>query len=340
MKRGMIDQAEESRGRPPAQEGDLVSVIIPTYNYVRFLPEAVDSALAQTWRPLEILIVDDGSTDGTQRLVEERYRGNHLVRYLRQENQGLSAARNTGIRESRGKWLVFLDADDRLLPRMIEVCERTAECIGDEFALVASQARLIDLGGSILPERHAYPPVDVEIRTVDLLVMNRFGCTVLARRSAFEVCGGFDTQLRASEDRDMWIRISRCFRLYRIGDTLYEVRRHGDNMSGNGSRQAQSIRKVLDKARRHRVLTGWRRFYWLKIVSHFLFQVALLESRQRTFRALCRIFGSILLWPCFLDRRQMGQVRPWFRLRTIGWILREKVRLLTGKVESPRKSES
>ena len=95
----------------------LVSVVIPCYNQAHFLGEAIESVLAQTYPHREIVVVDDGSPDNT-REVASRYPG---VRYVRQENQGLAAARNTGLRHSSGSYLVFLDADDRLLPEALEV---------------------------------------------------------------------------------------------------------------------------------------------------------------------------------------------------------------------------
>ena len=94
----------------------LVSVVIPCYNQAHFLTEAIESVLAQTSRQFEIIVVDDGSTDNTAE-VAARYPG---IGYLRQDNQGLAAARNTGLRHSQGDYLVFLDADDRLLPAALE----------------------------------------------------------------------------------------------------------------------------------------------------------------------------------------------------------------------------
>src|SRR3712207_4601210 len=98
-------------------EKPLVSIVIPCYNQAHFLGEAIESVLAQTYPHFEVVVVDDGSTDNTE-AVAARYPG---VRCIRQENQGLAAARNTGIRRSNGSYLVFLDADDRLLPNALEV---------------------------------------------------------------------------------------------------------------------------------------------------------------------------------------------------------------------------
>ena len=94
-----------------------LSVIIPTHNRVGLLPRALASIHAQTSPPAEVIVVDDGSTDGTERLMQSEFPG---VWYLRQENRGVAAARNHGIREARGEWLAFLDSDDEWLPQKLE----------------------------------------------------------------------------------------------------------------------------------------------------------------------------------------------------------------------------
>ena len=106
------DDVDPSLGRVHNGMLPLVSVIITSYNQARFLSDAIESVLTQTYSQFEMVVVDDGSTDNASEVVA-RYPG---VRYMRQDNQGLSAARNTGLRESNGAYLVFLDADDRLLP--------------------------------------------------------------------------------------------------------------------------------------------------------------------------------------------------------------------------------
>src|SRR5713101_4173715 len=121
--------------RPP-----LVSVIIPSYNHAQFLGQAIESVLAQSYSNFELIVVDDGSTDNTTE-VARRY---SPVRYIYQENAGLSSARNSGLRQSRGEFLVFLDADDRLLPHALET---GISCMREhpECAFVSGHCRVIDL---------------------------------------------------------------------------------------------------------------------------------------------------------------------------------------------------
>src|SRR5687768_14974485 len=106
---------------------ELISVVIPCYNRARFLPEAVETVLDQTYPNSEIVVVDDGSTDNTAEVVK----GYPRVRYLRQHQQGPSAARNTGLRACRGQYVVFLDADDRLLPNHCEISLRAFDARPD-----------------------------------------------------------------------------------------------------------------------------------------------------------------------------------------------------------------
>jgi glycosyltransferase involved in cell wall biosynthesis len=131
---------------PRPSSGTLVSIIIPCYNYAEYLGEAVESALAQTHRPIEVLVIDDGSTDGTGRIsASYAPRG---VRYHRQENAGLSAARNAGARLCRGAYLVFLDADDVLEPSYVEEClaalegERSVGFAYTQMRLFGRESRL------------------------------------------------------------------------------------------------------------------------------------------------------------------------------------------------------
>jgi glycosyltransferase involved in cell wall biosynthesis len=102
-------------------EAGLVSVVIPCYNQARFLGEAIESVLSQSYRAFEVVVVDDGSTDNTSEVVA-RYAGADAgVRLIRQENRGLAGARNRGLAEAEGEYVVFLDSDDRLLPDALQV---------------------------------------------------------------------------------------------------------------------------------------------------------------------------------------------------------------------------
>src|SRR5436853_1616118 len=224
----------------------LVSVIIPCYNQAHYLNDAIESILAQSCADFEIVVVDDGSADNTAE-VAAGYPG---VRCIRQDNQGLAAARNTGLRESRGDYLVFLDADDRLLPGALEA---GLACLlaHSEYAFVSGHYRYIKEDGSLLNE---YPQEKIEEdHYLAFLQGNYVGmhATVMYRRTALEQVGGFNTYLRACEDYDLYLRLSRQFPISRHQAIVAEYRQHGTNMSGNVELMLKKALAVLRSQRQY-----------------------------------------------------------------------------------------
>jgi len=186
----------------------LISVVIPTYNRAFHLPETINSVLAQTLHDYEIIIVDDGSTDDTERVVASLDAKN--VNYLRhKENIGVSAARNIGIKASRGEYLAFLDSDDLWMPgkisRQIELFKNNIQHLG----VVYSAARVLDERSNTICA-HLTPTSRGEI-LCSLLKANKLGggsSSVMIRRQCFDDAGCFDESLTHCEDWDMWIRIA------------------------------------------------------------------------------------------------------------------------------------
>jgi glycosyltransferase involved in cell wall biosynthesis len=206
----------------------LISVVIPCYNYAHFLGEAIESALAQTYPHLEVIVVDDGSVDNTP-AVAARYPG---VRYVRQPNQGLSAARNTGLRCSGGSYLVFLDADDRLLPSALatgllnlEAEPRCAFAVG-HVELIAGDGRFLGTPVQDFPLQDQY---------LSLLKANYIWTpgVVMYRRSILESVGGFDKSIPASEDFDLNVRIAKFLPILCHGKVVLQHRTHSESWSGN-----------------------------------------------------------------------------------------------------------
>jgi glycosyltransferase involved in cell wall biosynthesis len=206
--------------------GQLVSVVIPCYNQAHFLGEAIESALRQSHPHVEVVVVDDGSDDNTA-MVAPRYPG---VRCVRQDNQGLAAARNTGIRCSNGSYLVFLDADDRLLPDGLAAGLASLEA-HPECAFVAGHHRLIAADGTPLPSSQ---PSCVQEEFYLGLMRAEFKPTIMTimyRRAVFEAVRGFDTSLPACEDYELHWRIARQFPIHCHHRVVAEYRRHGLNMT-------------------------------------------------------------------------------------------------------------
>lgn len=224
----------------------LVSVVIPCYGQAAYLEEAIESVLAQTYAQVEIVVVDDGSPDNAARLAA-RF---PWVRCVRQANAGLAAARNTGIRESEGELLVFLDADDRLLPRALEVGVEELRA-QPEAAFAFGRYRRVSGDGRRL-ENDDQPRPEADPYSV-FLRYNYAGipATGIFRRSALEEAGNFDETLPGVEDYDLGLRLSRQFTIRPHSDYVVEYRVHGGGMSRNPATMLKMTLEALGRQRRH-----------------------------------------------------------------------------------------
>ena len=182
----------------------LVSVITATYDMGRYVAQTVDSILAQTYREVECVVVDDGSTDDTQAVLS-RYADDPRVRVFRQENAGQTAAKNRGLREARGELIGFCDADDLWHPDKLEVQLPSFANAGT--GVVYSDFRFIDETGGLLP---THRPRTYSGRITGRLLADNFihFPTALVRREALDRAGGFDETLTMAIDYDLWLRIS------------------------------------------------------------------------------------------------------------------------------------
>ncbi|HJQ71515.1 MAG TPA: glycosyltransferase [Blastocatellia bacterium] len=225
-------------------EPRLVSVIIPCYNQGRYLGEAITSALGQGYDDLEVIVVDDGSTDHTAEVAGRYAR----VSCVRQSNRGLAAARNRGLEASRGEYAVFLDADDRLAEGAIEAGAASLDSHPD-CAFVSGHYRLIDAEGRAMP--HSATSCAESDYYDAMLRRNYIGmhATVMYRRSVLEIVKGFDTSRRACEDYDLYLRIARSFPVHCHHRVVAEYRQHGGNMSRDYALMMRSSLSVLRSQR-------------------------------------------------------------------------------------------
>lgn len=212
----------------------LVSAIIPNYNYARFLRQAIDGALAQTYKNIEVIVVDDGSSDDSETVL--RFFSDR-IKWVKQTNQGVSAARNRAVAESAGEILAFLDADDIWLPEKIEKQVRVFAA-GEKIGLVHCGAVDFDAAGNLLSE-HLDGMSGAVSR--DLLEYRRDvilggGSAAAVTREAFEKVGGFDTNLRIGEDWEFYYRVAKNFRVGFVPEILLKYRIHSNNsFAGNAS---------------------------------------------------------------------------------------------------------
>lgn len=301
---------------PPSTSNNGVTVVIPAYNYARFLPDALASALAQNYSPLEIIVVDDGSTDETPSLLAS-YTDPRL-RVIRKVNEGLSAARNTGIREAIHPFIAFLDADDRWADGFLcTVMERFRE-LPEEFAIVATGSQRMTGNGQLVekPRSIISPPTVLTAR--HLILLNRmFPSAVVVRKSAFTQCGYFDQTLRSSEDRDMWIRITTQFRATHIDETLVHIRRHGENMSRHSARMRKNTATTLRKAWTAGAVSRWNIPFWCAARGYFEYQSAWTHfSAGSRASALQFVALSFIICPFFTNPSDVGE-SLFFRLRAL-----------------------
>ena len=297
-----------SRWRETLDGAPLVSVIIPCYGQAAYLEEAIESVLAQTYAQVEVVVVDDGSPDNAARLAG-RF---PWVRCVRQANAGLAGARNTGIRESEGELLVFLDADDRLLPRALEVGVEELRA-HPEAAFAFGRYRRVGGDGRRL-EDDEQPRPDADPYSV-FLRYNYAGipATGIFRRSALEEAGNFDETLPGAEDYDLGLRLSRQFAVRPHGEYVAEYRVHGGGMSRNAAAMLAMTRRALRRQRRARPPARpapgayregrrfWRRYYGDPLVARIRAAFANREFRR----------GLSLAWSLLrADPRGLASLRP------------------------------
>ncbi len=307
----------------------LVSVICPAYNCAPFIAAALESVFAQFYRPMEVIVVDDGSTDETPELLK-KYPD---VRYFRQANRGPSAARNSAIRAAQGELIAFLDVDDLW----------TAEKLTEQVAALQSQPqagmcfadmRLFSDGGADEPTMFQKYRLDAKFfghpRVVDqplakLVTMNFIPTSsVVARRAALLQAGGFDEQFRKAEDWDLWLRMTLDRPIIYSAKLLTLKRVHEVNTSRDAEGMNVAALQVLEKFQREhqsrliklgidmsRVLRdGYRNLGYF-----YLRQIALAEARQALSRSLALGFQPRALayfLSTFLGR---GVVGSWVRAR-------------------------
>lgn len=296
-------------------------MVIPAFNYAHYLPQAIASVLAQTHATLELLIVDDGSTDGTAAVVAAIH--DPRLRYLHQENAGLCASRNTGIREARHPFVAFLDADDLWAPDFLATVMERFATLPAQFAVVATGTARMDAHGQPRSAPDYTRLRTGELTARDFCLRNRpLSSSIVLKRHVFTACGGFDTALRSSEDRDMWIRLTaQGHRFFFIDQPLARIRRHPENMSKNAPRMKSNSQRVLGRAWRAGVVSRLALPFWLRAFSIHYFLVAWthFDDGLRG-RALRYWLTSVLLWPCFLRPSRVFEP-PLFRLRALAHFL-------------------
>jgi glycosyltransferase involved in cell wall biosynthesis len=283
----MVDQFE----RP------LVSVIIPCYEQAHFLPDAIESALAQTRRKVEVIVVDDGSPDTTAEVVA-RYPG---VRCVRQENRGVAEARNAGLRASGGEYVLFLDADDRLTPNAVEA---HLLCFAEhpEAGFVVGEIDQIAGDGSYICSPR-WPVLEANFYE-EMLKVNHMANTmgIMFRRSLVDALRGFADAFEPAEDYEILLRAARISQSAHHSTVVAHYRRHVENTSRKGALMLRATHRVMEaqlpmlNGNPH-LMAAWRqgKRYWRDRFGPTTIKQVYAHLRNgELWRAICA--AAALLW--------------------------------------------
>jgi teichuronic acid biosynthesis glycosyltransferase TuaG len=285
---------------------ESVAVVIPCFNSSAFVGEAVESALAQTYQPLEVLVVNDGSTDASADVLR-RYAGR--IRVIDQDNQGLAAARNAGIDATTSTYIAFLDADDRWR------CNKIATQVEylrshPQVSLVFCDRSWIDTRGEPIAAPQHRRPVTPSLQT---LIAGNFiqPSTVLLRREAL-AHERFDRAMPGTEDWDLWLRLAvRCEFAY-LAEPLVEYRVHGTNMSGRTEQMMRGFLTTLTRATARGLPPE---------------AAAAADAHKR---ALLEALGH-----CAYERDDWQEARRLFREARVGWSGPARLRLTLASLPDP-----
>jgi glycosyltransferase involved in cell wall biosynthesis len=289
----------------------MVSVIIPVYNRERYIAEALNSVLQQTEQPLEIIVVDDGSTDNTQQVVRT-FLSDPRITLICQEHSGKpSIARNRGIKNARGKYLCFLDSDDILLPKSIAtrlqilehhkdvgvVCSDWLDFKGglDSSSAMPSyiaRSGFLNRVASEHGERQLHDAVVLgpgfiyEIFYTNIVKTS----TVIIRRELFDKAGGFDEALTIGEDCDLWLRLGTMTRFcYCLSPQCY-ARSHRLNITRDMLKNYREDARVIEKflASHEFIKDSWKKRFYAKVADFYFDGAWHLYTRNRFDEARCR----------------------------------------------------
>jgi glycosyltransferase involved in cell wall biosynthesis len=225
--------------------GPLVSVVLPVFNGELFLREAIESVLAQTWSPVELLVVDDGSSDRSGEIAQE-----YRLTYVHQENSGVAAARNRGIEATEGELISFLDQDDVWLPEKLE--RQVAALAADpEAGICSCRFEMFLEPGHELPDWAVEDFLEGSHRTPQV-------GTLLVRRQLFDQVGVFDTSYVAANDTDWFLRArEQRVRIAIVDEPLQRYRLHSGNASAERDLiQHEHMRALHTSVRRRKAVTG------------------------------------------------------------------------------------
>jgi glycosyltransferase involved in cell wall biosynthesis len=284
----------------------LVSVVVVNYNYGRFLPQAIDSVLAQSYPEIELLVVDDGSTDDSLDVVRAY---GPRVRLIRQANGGVSAARNHGIRQSRGALVAFLDADDVWTTE--KIAKQVARFERKTVGMAACGLGLIDASGrslGVMPVEPGAPGLE-DLALLRAPGVPGAGSSGVVRRSVLDEVGGFDEALSTSADWDLCRRIACRWEIEVVAEPLVLYRQHGSAMHRKVDVQERDMLRAFDSMFRDPAARAihplrnrcYGNLYWMLAGSYF--------HAGSPAKGLKYLFRALAAWPPSAGRLLQAPLR-------------------------------
>lgn len=299
----------------------LVSVVVAAYNATAYLGETLASVAAQRYDELEIIVVDDGSTDGTSELVLDYARRDPRIRLIRQPNAGVGAARNTGIAAASGKYIAPLDADDLWEPDKILAQVVEMERWGDEAGFAYCWVRTVDEASRFIALQ---PPCSASGRLFNVLFFRNFlhnASVPLFRATALKRVGGYATReeqggVQGCEDWDLCLRVAEHYQVCVVPRVLVSYRIVGTGMSFNVTGMERSFLWMIAQARRRTpTIPDWL-VHWS--TGHFYLYLALKAKRSNQFSetrrclaAAARADAAVFFAPRFYHIWAMSYYRRW-----------------------------
>ena len=297
---------EKFDNKPISKSSVLVSVVIPTFNRAEMLADALTSVAQQSYRPIELIIADDGSTDNTaevvQKLVEQHQTTGFELSYYRQKNQGGNPARNLGIQHARGEYVAFLDSDDCWDANKLELQIAEIEKDPNAGAVYCGVRHVKASTGEVTePTNRIYPSGDILSQMLVRDVTSPTSAYVV-KKAVFDLVGCFDVDLQARQDWDMWIRVASVSNISCIAEPLVDFREHeGIRTASNPMKEIHAYARIMEKYRDLRVQQNWlvncaaKSAYFKRMGRvHFHHKIS-------TSQALIYLFKAVLCWPFDFD---------------------------------------
>ena len=220
-----------------------VSICIPTYNRKNYLRETLESVFAQTYKNYEVVVVDDGSTDGTEQMIKQ---SNYPIRYFWQKNQGEPSARNKLLKLAEAEYITFIDSDDLLFPDAVEELVNLVEYNGSNVVAYSSYVGIDERGKEVKRKPHKLPSGNIAADLFEYIHVH--SCGTMCRKKLLDEAGGFDVSLPVCSPYALWLELSLKYEFISAGRPTFKRRRHSGNLSAYSFANRKIELNVLEHA--------------------------------------------------------------------------------------------